>query len=163
MSFGTSAACCWRKGSCSSCCCRVAFCCITLGGTLSLTSLNVTTALGYTPYNATNPSGYTNNVGTVTSVATGTGLTGGSITSSGTISFSTAAVGTWAATPSSANLASAMTDETGSGSLVFGTSPTFTTSITVNGQTVSGYNTTPLQGAIKDGVTSILVLNYTQR
>lgn len=113
-------------------------------------------ALGYTPYNATNPSGYTTNVGTVTSVATGTGLTGGTITGSGTISFSTAAVGTWAATPSSANLAAAMTDETGSGSLVFGTSPTFTNSITVNGSTISGYNTTPLEGAIKDGVTSIL-------
>jgi hypothetical protein len=94
--------------------------------------------------------------GTVTSVGTGTGLTGGTITGSGTISFSTAAVGTWAATPSSANLAAAMTDETGSGSLVFGTSPTFTNSITVNGSTISGYNTTPLEGAIKDGVTSIL-------
>ena len=113
-------------------------------------------ALGYTPYNATNPNGYTTNVGTVTSVSTGTGLTGGTITGSGTISFSTAAVGTWAATPSSANLAAAMTDETGSGSLVFGTSPTFTNSITVNGSTISGYNTTPLEGAIKDGVTSIL-------
>jgi hypothetical protein len=31
---------------------------LTLGGTLSLTSGNVTTALGYTPYNSTNPSGY---------------------------------------------------------------------------------------------------------
>ncbi|CAB4148287.1 hypothetical protein UFOVP520_51, partial [uncultured Caudovirales phage] len=31
---------------------------LTLGGTLSLTSGNVTTALGYTPYNVTNPSGY---------------------------------------------------------------------------------------------------------
>jgi len=99
---------------------------------------------------------YNKGAGTVTSVATGTGLTGGTITGSGTISFSTAAVGTWAATPSSVNLASAMTDETGSGSLVFGTSPTFTTSITVNGKTVSGYNTTPLQGSIQDGVTSIL-------
>ena len=97
-----------------------------------------------------------NGKGTVTSIATGTGLTGGTITGSGTISFSTAAVGTWAATPSSANLAAAMTDETGSGSLVFGTSPTFTNSITVNGSTISGYNTTPLEGAIKDGVTSIL-------
>ena len=97
-----------------------------------------------------------NNKGTVTSVATGTGLSGGTITSSGTISFSTAAVGTWAATPSSANLASAMTDETGTGSLVFGTSPTITTSLTVNGKTISGYNTTPLQGSIQDGVTSIL-------
>jgi hypothetical protein len=31
---------------------------LTLGGTLSLTSGNVTTALGYVPYNNTNPSGY---------------------------------------------------------------------------------------------------------
>lgn len=34
---------------------------------------------------------------------------------------------TWIATPSSANLAAAITDETGSGALVFGTSPTLTT------------------------------------
>jgi len=37
-------------------------------------------------------------------------------------------VATFLATPSSANLAAAVTDETGSGALVFGTSPTFTTS-----------------------------------
>lgn len=37
---------------------------------------------------------------------------------------------TFVATPSSANLISLVTDETGSGSLVFGTSPTFTTDIT---------------------------------
>jgi hypothetical protein len=75
--------------------------------------------------------------GTVTSVATGTGLTGGPITGSGTISFSTAAVGTWAATPSSANLAAAMTDETGSGSLVFATRPSFANTIGVGGATAS--------------------------
>lgn len=75
--------------------------------------------------------------GTVTSVATGTGLTGGPITGSGTISFSTAAVGTWAATPSSANLAAAMTDETGSGSLVFATRPSFASTIGVGGATAS--------------------------
>ena len=34
----------------------------------SITSSDVTTALGYTPYNSTNPNGYTSNVGTVTSV-----------------------------------------------------------------------------------------------
>ena len=39
----------------------------TYGGTL--TSSQVTTALGFTPYNATNPSGYTSNAGTVTSVS----------------------------------------------------------------------------------------------
>lgn len=75
--------------------------------------------------------------GTVTSVATGTGLTGGPITGSGTISFSVAAVGTWAATPSSANLAAAMTDETGSGSLVFATRPSFASTIGVGGATAS--------------------------
>lgn len=36
---------------------------------------------------------------------------------------------TWLATSSSANLAACVTDETGTGALVFGTSPTFTTSI----------------------------------
>lgn len=75
--------------------------------------------------------------GTVTSVATGTGLTGGAITTTGTISFSVAAVGTWAATPSSANLAAAMTDETGSGSLVFATHPSFASTIGVGAATAS--------------------------
>ena len=55
-------------------------------------------------------------------ISAGTGLSYNS--STGAMNFSTAAVGTWAATPSSANLAAAMTDETGSGSLVFGTAPT---------------------------------------
>lgn len=41
-------------------------------------------------------------------------------------------VATWLATPSSANLASAVTGETGSGALVFGTSPT------ISGLTLSG-------------------------
>jgi len=40
-------------------------------------------------------------------------------------------VAAWLATPSSANLAAAMTNETGSGLLVFGTSPVFTTDITL--------------------------------
>ena len=67
--------------------------------------------------------------GTVTSVATGAGLSGGPITTTGTINFAVNAVGTWAATPSSANLLAAMTDETGTGSLVFATSPTLVTPI----------------------------------
>jgi hypothetical protein len=33
-----------------------------------LNSTDITTALGYTPYNSTNPNGYTTNVGTVVSV-----------------------------------------------------------------------------------------------
>jgi hypothetical protein len=46
-------------------------------------------------------------------------------------------VATFLATPSSANLASAVTDETGSGALVFGTSPTITTKVTLTGGTVT--------------------------
>jgi len=45
-------------------------------------------------------------------------------------------VATFLATPSSANLATAVTGETGSGALVFGTSPDFTSSITIGGVTV---------------------------
>lgn len=73
-------------------------------------------------------------VGTVTSVGTGTGLTGGPITTTGTVNFAVAAVGTWAATPSSANLAAAMTDETGTGSLVFANGPV------LSGPTIDGAN-----------------------
>lgn len=48
-----------------------------------ITSTDVTTALGYTPYNSSNPNGYTSNAGTVTSITintSGTGLSGGSST-----------------------------------------------------------------------------------
>ena len=50
---------------------------LTLGGTLSLTSLNVTTALGFTPYNATNPAGYisANQTITLSGDVTGSGTT----------------------------------------------------------------------------------------
>ena len=51
-------------------------------------------------------------------------------------------VATFLATPSSANLLNAITDETGTGNLVFGTSPTFTTSILLSG---SSSGTTTLQ------------------
>lgn len=52
----------------------------------SLTSLQITNALGYIPYNSTNPNGYTSNVGTVTSVR-GVGAVNG-ITLSGTVTSS---------------------------------------------------------------------------
>lgn len=77
----------------------------------------------------------------------GNGGTG--ITSLGT------GVATWLGTPSSANLASAVTDETGSGSLVFATSPTLVTPVlgtptsgtlsncTVDGTTSVGFRTVP--------------------
>lgn len=47
-------------------------------GLTSFTSGQITTALGFTPYNATNPAGYTSNIGTVTtfSFTNGGGFTG---------------------------------------------------------------------------------------
>ena len=50
-------------------------------GAITLTSPDVITALGYTPYSAANPNGYTSNTGTVTSV--GLSSAGGRITVSG--------------------------------------------------------------------------------
>lgn len=47
-----------------------------------------------------------------------------------------AGIATFLATPSSANFASAVTGETGTGALVFGTSPDFTTAITLGGVAV---------------------------
>ncbi|CAB4144919.1 hypothetical protein UFOVP468_78 [uncultured Caudovirales phage] len=123
------------------------------GTTTPVITLNVPTAsaanrgaLSSTDWTTFNNKGS----GTVTSVSgsggtTGLTLTGGAITTTGTLtlggtlavanggtgitSFGTG-VATFLGTPSSANLAAAVTDETGSGSLVFGTTPTFTTNIT---------------------------------
>jgi len=50
---------------------------LTLGGSLSLTSGNVTGALGYTPYNSSNPSGYITSSGT-SAFATNVGASGAS-------------------------------------------------------------------------------------
>jgi len=66
---------------------------------IALTSGQVTTALGYTPYNSTNPSGYTSNTGTVTSVA-GAGSYGGltltgTVTTTGNITLGGTPTGTW--------------------------------------------------------------------
>ena len=53
-----------------------------------LTSANVTTALGFTPYNSTNPNGYTSNIGTITGVTAGTGLSGGGTSGAVTLNHS---------------------------------------------------------------------------
>lgn len=73
---------------------------------------------------ATSPTLTTPNLGTP-SALTLTNATGLPI-SSGVSGLATG-VATFLATPSSANLAAAVTDETGTGALVFGTSPTLTT------------------------------------
>ena len=82
----------------------------------------------------------------------------------GITSFGTG-VATWLGTPSSANLAAAVTDETGSGSLVFATSPTLTTPVlgtptsgnlsncTVDGTNAVGYRKLPAVGTKTAGYT----------
>jgi len=87
----------------------------------------------------------TNVTGTLPVANGGTGIT----------SFGTG-VATFLGTPSSANLAAAVTDETGSGSLVFATSPTFVTPVlgtptsgtlsgcTVDGTDAVGFRNTPV-------------------
>jgi hypothetical protein len=92
----------------------------------------------------------TNVTGTLPVGNGGTGIT----------SFGTG-IATFLGTPSSANLAAALTDETGSGSAVFATSPTLVTpalgtpasgtlsSCTVDGTNAVGYRSIPLSGAAK--------------
>jgi hypothetical protein len=104
---------------------------------------NVVTGLNYAPALT---------LGAALPVASG----GTGITSFGT------GVATFLGTPSSANLAAAVTDETGSGSLVFATSPTFVTPVlgtptsgtlsgcTVDGTDAVGFRNTPVNSQSAD-------------
>ena len=88
---------------------------------------------------ATGPTLVTPNLGTPTS-GTLTNCTNLPI-SSGVSGLGTS-VATFLATPTSANLISAITDETGTGSLVFATSPAITTSLTTPSTSFDLINTT---------------------
>ena len=114
--------------------------------------------------------------GTVTSVdvsggTTGLTTSGGPVSTSGTITLAGtlavanggtgitslgAGVATFLGTPSSANLASAVTDETGTGALVFATSPTLTTPVL--GTPTSG----TLSNCTVDGTNKVGYLNIPQ-
>ena len=59
----------------------------TSGYITGISSSDVTTALGFTPYNSTNPNGYTSNTGTITSVQTTAGAHTTINISSGAASF----------------------------------------------------------------------------
>ena len=109
---------------------------LTLGGTLSGVDLTsqvtgiLPTANGGTGSSSTTFVNLTTNVTGTLPVANG----GTGITSLGT------GIATWWGTPSSANLATAVTDETGSGALVFGTAPTLT-GVTLAGAVTGADNT----------------------
>jgi hypothetical protein len=111
-------------------------------GNTVIASGDITSALGYTPYNSTNPSGYTSNTGTVTSVSgTGTvsGLTlsgtvtaSGSLTLGGTLSLTSGNVTTALGyTPYNSTNPSGYTSNVGTVTSVGGTG-------TVSGLTLSG-------------------------
>jgi hypothetical protein len=112
---------------------------------------------------ATSPTLVTPILGTPTS-ATLTNATGLPV-STGVSGLGTG-VATFLATPSSANLAAALTDETGTGANVFAASPTLTgtaiaTNLTASGTVTSALFSGPLTGAVTGNVTGNLTGNVT--
>jgi len=101
---------------------------VTLSGTLA-TSNGGTGLSGATPFTA-NGAVYASSTSALTTGTLPVASGGTGITSFGT------GVATFLGTPSSANLAAAVTDETGTGSLVFATSPSLTTPA-LSGETFS--------------------------
>lgn len=93
-----------------------------------LTALTTSTGTGTVVF-STSPTLVTPALGTPSSLVltNATGLPLGSITGLGT------GIATFLATPSSANMLSALTTKTGTGSVVFGTSPTLATPVINNG------------------------------
>lgn len=112
---------------------------ILVGGGASALPVWTTASGSGAPVRATSPSLVTPVLGTPSS-GTLTSCTGLPVSTG--ISGLGAGVATFLATPSSANLATAVTGETGTGALVFGTSPDFTTALTLGGVAIPTISST---------------------
>jgi hypothetical protein len=69
-------------------------------------------------------------------------------------------VATFLATPSTANLAAAVTGETGSGAVVFGTSPSFTTGVSTGSTTFAVFNTTATTVNVFGGASTAINMGH---
>ena len=120
---------------------------------------DITSALGYTPYNATNPAGYTSNTGTVTSVqASGgtTGLTfsGGPITASGTLTLAGTlgiANGGTGQTTATGAINALVPSQTGNAGMVLTTNGSVVSWVSNGSGTVTSVSATGANGIVVSG------------
>ena len=128
----------------------------TIAGLTSVTSTGFTGALTGNASTVTNGV-YTTDTSTVTNTMLAGSIAPSKITGTAIVGTDLGTgVATFLATPSSANFAAAITDETGSGSLVFGTSPTIATPI-ITGLTLND-SSIIFEGATADAFETTLTV-----
>lgn len=143
---------------------------LTIGTGLSGTSYNgssaVTIAIDSTVTTLSGSQALTNKTingssNTITNISLSTAVTGTLPVANGGTGITSfgSGIATFLGTPSSANLAAALTDETGSGSLVFATSPTITTPIITQGQATPTFSANAYTLASTDAGQLLLASN----